>query len=258
VKRLIWPLWLGIVLPACGPHTVPIYAAIGGDTSFADQYRHYLQADLAEAFVLVEPGHGSSTSAQLMAAIRDDASVSGALAMARAVTVSIGDRELREARSKYKRGECGGTDNQDCLRATVRLFDRYWSEIAAGVLRHVPRAAAVRALELHHPWVAEDKQSNSVADDLERDVRGSDFEIVRDYLRQLNVVIRRHAEVWNIRVADVYRSINGTVGSDDPIAVGYIDEGSMMLTTKGQAQIALALRRLGYSPTPEAFTLDGR
>lgn len=241
VRRLLWPICLGILAAGCCPHNVAVYAAIGGDTSFAHQYQNYLQADLAETFVRVTIGDEHLTAAQLMAAIRDDASISGALAMASAVTLSIGDRELREARASYRHGECGGADNQDCLRAMVRSFDRSWSEITALVLRHVQRATAVRAIEL-----------------FQSDVRGPDFEIVRDYIGQLNGIIRRHAEAWNVRVADVYSSINGPLGTDDPIALGYIDEGSMLLTTKGQEQIALALRRLGYSPTPEPFTLDGR
>jgi hypothetical protein len=247
-----------LVIGACCPHNVAVYAAIGGDPSYADHYQGYLQADLGESFVRVTIGEHASTAAALAAAIRDEASIIGALSMARVVTIGVGAREFTDARLQYRRRECGGVDNQDCLRAMVLLFDRYWADVAAGVLRHVPRAAAVRTMDVHHGWVNEDRHSNTVDDDRERDVRGSDFEVLRDYLQQLNASIRHHAAAWNIGVADIYGAINGPFGTDDPIAVGYLDAQSEALTTKGQERIALALRRLGYAATPEAFALDGR
>ncbi|HEX4915204.1 MAG TPA: hypothetical protein VFV51_14665 [Vicinamibacterales bacterium] len=247
-----------LVTGACCPHDVAVYAAVGGNPSYAEPYHDYLQADLGESFVRVTIGEHASTAAALAAAIRDEASIIGALSMARVVTIAVGEHEFSDARSQYRRRQCGGVDNQDCLRAMVALFDRYWADVSAGVLRHVPRAAAVRAMDLHHAWVNEDRNTNTVDDDREREVRGSDFEVLRDYLQQLNASIRHHAAAWNIGVADTYGAINGPFGTDDPIAVGYIDEQSRALTTKGQERIALALRRLGYAATPEAFTLDGR
>lgn len=243
---------------ACCPHNVAVYAAIGDDPSYANHYQDYLQADLAETFVRVTLGEHASTTSALAAAIRDDASIIGALSMASIVTIRVGEHEFSDARSQYRRRECGGIDNQDCLRAMVALFDRYWGDVAAGVLRHVQRAAAVRTMELHHAWVDEDRRTNTVEDGREADVHGSDFEVLRDYLQQLNGGIRHHAAAWNIGVADTYTAINGPLGTDDPIAIGYIDGRSQALTTKGQERVALALRRLGYAATPEPFTLDGR
>jgi hypothetical protein len=243
---------------ACCPHNVAVYAAIGGDPSYAGHYQDFLQADLAETFVGVTIGEDAATTAALAAAIRDDASIIGALSMASVVTIGVGEHEFSDARSQYRRRECGGMDNQDCLRAMVTLFDRYWADVAAAVLRHVQRAAAVRTLEVHYAWVDEDRRTNTVEDDREPEVRGSDFEVLRDYLQQLNASIHNHAAAWNIGVAETYSAINGPLGIDDPIAIGYIDGQAQALTTKGQERIALALRRLGYAATPEPFTLDGR
>ena len=125
-------------------------------------------------------------------------------------------------------------------------------------VRHVQRAASVRTTELHHPWVAIDKRTNTIDDQREDGVRGTDFDIMRDYLQQMNDSIRHHADAWNIGVAPAHSAINGPLGTDDPVALGYVAPDGAALTTKGQEQIALALRRLGYAPTPEPFTLDGR
>ena len=230
-----------VLLGGCCPHNVAVYASLGGDSSYAEQYQDFLQTDLAETFVRVTIGDKALTAAALAAAIRDDASITGALSMASVVTISIGEHELREARSRYNRGDCGGADNQDCLRAMVRMFDRSWGEIAALVLRHVQHATSVRTMELHHA-----------------DVRAADFEVMRDYIEQMNRRIHHHAAAWNIAVAPTYTAMNGTLGTDDPVALGLIDAESGALTTKGQERIALALRRLGYAATPEPFTLDGR
>lgn len=251
-------VWAALICAGCCPHDVAVYASIGGDTSYAEHYRSFLKEDLAETFVRVNLGESTLTSAGLLAAIRDDSAISGALAMANVVTVNIGLRDVREARAQYRRGECGGDDNQDCLRAMVRLFDKYWADVAAGILRHVQRAAAVRTMELHHPWVGVDKATNTVADAREFDAGGTDFDVMREYIERLNASIRHHASAWNIGVAPAYTTINGPVGTDDPVALGYVTADAEALTTKGQEQIALALRRLGYAPTPEPFTLDGR
>lgn len=256
------PAWLTIAAAlgagGCCAHNVAVYASIGGDTSYAHVYQGYLQSDLAETFVHVSLGDNSLTAAGLAAAIGEDSAISGALSLASVVTVNVGGRELADARSLYRQRRCGGEDNQDCLRAMIRIFDSYWRDITAGVLRHVQRAATVRTMELHHAWVAVDRVTNTVEDHREAGVRGSDFDVMRDYLHQLNASIRAHAEVWNIGVASAYSALNGPLGIDDPVALGYVDAHSAALTTKGQEQIALALRRLGYAATPEPFTLDGR
>ena len=80
----------------------------------------------------------------------------------RVITWNIGGGDLTSARNVYKSGQCGGVDNEDCLRAGVFVLEDNWDHIITSILAlRNNRPTVVRTMELYNPFVNADKASDS-------------------------------------------------------------------------------------------------
>ncbi|MBO0859537.1 MAG: SGNH/GDSL hydrolase family protein, partial [Chloracidobacterium sp.] len=185
------------------------------------------------------------TSSDLLGAIRGNPLFRVSVAASPIVTINIGGNDLLDVRNSYKGRTCGGTDNQDCLRAGVATLKANFNAILAEVrsLRG-SRNTIIRTMDIYNPYVNEDRAQDSWPND-----QGNDFQVLKPYIEMVNNQIASTATARNIPYAKVYLAFNGPNGDIDPGDRGLIAFDGLHPNESGHLMIAELLRGLGYSPS---------
>jgi len=192
-------------------------AGVGARQGYVDRYAEYLREDTGARVELTNLGISGQTSPQLLRALRNDASTRRALRGAQVVTYNIGINDLGRARGSHEAGTCGGAQNERCLRAAVKEFERNWDEITREILGlRSPDETIIRTTGLGYTPRA-----------------GRVFE---SYLKRANRHITASATESSIPYAEVSLG-NGGLGPD-----GLHPDDS------GYEAIANGLQALGYEP----------
>jgi lysophospholipase L1-like esterase len=240
--------------PAAPPATTLEYTALGdslatgafpGIVSYVERYRTALGTRSRRTVALNPLARNGWTSGDLLNALRDDPAYGDALARSQVVTWDIGGNDLLRARSRYKAGTCGGTDNQDCLRSTVQGFKSNWDAILAEILaRRSPNNTVLRTMDLFNPYVSRDQTDDSWA----ADGGLNDYQVFKPYLDDVNRHIATTATRHGIAYAKVSEAFNGPQGNQDPLARGYLSLDRLHPSNAGHQRIADLLDALGYAP----------
>ncbi len=231
-----------------------LYVALGDSLAFGafapvgrgyvPSYRNIIESDTGVNVQLVNLGIPGWKSGELLAALKGNLLFRILVAKASIVTWNIGGNDLLSARNTYKDKNCGGADNQDCLRAAVATFKTNWDAIVAEILslRRVNRTI-IRTMDIYNPFVNEDGAQDSWQND-----QGNDFEVVKIYLEEANHHIATTATAKNIPYAQVYLAFNGPNGEIDPSDLGYIFIDGYHANGRGHRRMAELLAGLGYEP----------
>ena len=217
----------------------------GSDRGYVDRYADVLRADTGATVEVRNLGVNGLTSGQLRAGIEEDLRVKDAVRQADVVTINIGANDLLRARSEYQNGNCGGADNQDCLREAVAGFRANWDAILDGVLVGVrsPEATIIRAVDFYNPSVAVDAATVSWP------AAGvNDFLVFRGCLEQVNAHIAESSDARGVPHAEAYAAFNGPDGDQDPSGKGYMSKDGIHPSDEGHAAIARELAELRYEP----------
>src|SRR5215208_6057612 len=217
----------------------------GAFTGYVPRYDAYIETDTRVAITRTNLGQNKWTSSQLLSALRNDPTFRRATREAEIVTWNIGGNDLRTARNSYKKGACGGADNQDCLRAGVAKLETNWDAITAEVLElRSTRNTIVRTMDIYNPYVRTDK----ISDTSQNDGGMNDFQVFKRYVDQVNYHIATTSYTSGIPYAEVYLTFNGTTGDEDPKSMGYLSFYGVHPNNTGHRIIADELRKLGYIP----------
>jgi lysophospholipase L1-like esterase len=217
---------------------------------YVSLYRDALQSELAAAVTLYNLAQNGSTSGRLLNALRTNTVFHSAIEQSAVVTWNAGLVDFRNARTSYKSRKCGKADNQDCLRTAVATFKSNWDEVVREMLiRRSTGDTLIRTMDVFNPWVAIDARTNTFADNKEPAAsRGTDLQVLKFYLDQINTHIAASAETHGIAYASVYHAFNGETATEDAGAKGFIGSDGIHPTEAGHAVIADLLRGLGYAP----------
>jgi len=210
---------------------------VGANTGgYVPRYREHIIRDTDHQIALTNLGVPGWKSADLYNAVRNEQQFRSAISEAEVVTWNIGGNDLREARSRYTNGTCGGGDNQDCLRQALAQFRTNWDGIVAEIRSlRAPGATILRTMDVYNPFVAELKASG-------------DLDELKPYLDQMNAHIAQSAQANEVPMARVYEAFNGPNGEDDAGAKGYIANDQLHPDDDGYTVMAELLRDLGYGP----------
>jgi len=107
---------------------------VGARRGYVARYAAYIATDTGAQIDLLNLGRSGQTSSQLLHALRNDPTMRKALSTAEVITFNIGINDLGQAGEAYESGACGGSDNQECLRAAVEAFKEKWDAIVAEIL----------------------------------------------------------------------------------------------------------------------------
>lgn len=219
-----------------------LYAPLG--QAYVPLYAGYVQTDLSLPITLNPLGIPGWTSGDLLTAVSSNFVFRLSIYFSDVVTWNIGGNDLRIARSLYKGRTCGGSDNQDCLRAAVKTFKTNWDGIIGQIfaLRRF-RPTLIRTMDIYNPYVDEDQAADTWQND-----GGNDFQILNGYLNEVNSYIALTSTAKHIAYAPVHLWFNGPAGTIDPATIGLLAFDGFHPSAAGQALIALLLRQQGYVP----------
>ena len=217
----------------------------GAFSGYVPRYEAHIETDTEVAVTRTNLGQNGWTSSQLLSALRNDAKFRRATRGAEVITWDIGGNDLRAARNSYKNGTCGGSDNQDCLRAAAAKLETNWDAITAEVLTlRSSSNTVVRTMDIYNPYVSTDKAS----DTWQNDGGLNDFQVFKSYVDEVNHHIAATSTTEGVPYAKVYLAFNGTNGDEDPRSKGYLSFDGLHPNDTGHRIIAGKLRNLGYAP----------
>lgn len=220
------------------------YVALGDSITelgvVPSKYRSYIINDLKNYTFIVNQGVNGSTSTDLNQNLTNNQNLRNEITTANVVTIEIGSNDFFYTRGTYQSGNCGGADNQDCLRSMVTTFKSNWDSIISAVKTLTPSNTAIRALDIYY--------SVAVVDMLTEPPFSNSFAVLNSYLGQMNQYINTVSPANGIPVAQVHTAYNGVNGDENPIAKGYILSDAVHPTDLGAKVIADQLRVLGYLP----------
>lgn len=215
------------------------YVALGdsiaaGTASDVDYVQLYAErfADETGAEVLVEnTGVPGWTADDLLRALQDDEELRASVAEADLVTVNIGGNDLLRPLGAVLQGECGGEDQQDCVREAIPPLLDGWDAVLDEVLELTEgRTDGVRTMDLYAP-----RSVLRLSGGLEADLLG--------HLDAVNEQLRAAAEARGIAVADVHAAFHADDVEDGTVRLLAID--GVHPNREGHARIADALLELG-------------
>jgi lysophospholipase L1-like esterase len=217
----------------------------GAFKGYVPRYDSYIETDTGVAVTRTNLGRNGWTSSQLLSALSTDPTFRRATREAEIVTWNIGGNDLRAARTSYKRGTCGGVDNQDCFRASVATLKTNWTAITAEVLElRSTSDTIVRTMDIYNPYV----RTDIVSDTWQNDGGLNDFQVFKRYVDKVNRHIATTSYTEGVPYAPVYLAFNGTLGDEDPRSKGYLSFDGLHPNNTGHRVIADELRMLGYAP----------
>jgi lysophospholipase L1-like esterase len=227
---------------ALGDSLATGYGAFKG---YVPRYEAHIETDTGVAVTRTNLGRNGWTSSQLLSALSNDPTFRRATREAEIVTWNIGGNDLRAARNSYKKGTCGGDDNQDCLRAAATKLETNWDAITAEVLElRSTRPTIVRTMDIYNPYVRTDIVSDTWPHD-----GMNDFQVFDRYVRQVHDHIATTSYTYGVPYAQVYLAFNGTTGAEDPKSKGYLTFDGVHPNNTGHRVIAGELQKLGYLPS---------
>jgi hypothetical protein len=219
------------------------YVALGESITMdmSAGYAEILEGDLGITIIFHDwqiPGAHSST---LLERLRTNDRLRQELREAEVITFDIPLGVIGSAMRTYAWGEpgdCGGEDNQDCLREAFSIYMSDTEEIIAEIVSlRSPEEALIRGMDTWQLKVGESKESGS-------------FELFNGYLRQANAHIIEVATSYGIPVARVYDAFMGEGGIENPRDLGFVQADGNHLTQDGSALMAELFRSIGYEYSP--------
>jgi len=219
------------------------FAPIG--QGYVPRYDEFVETDTGASLYLVDLGIPGWTSLDLVQALRTNSIFRISVFYSSVVTWDIGGNDLSAARNKYKSGTCGGSDNQDCMKAAVAALKANWNGIIGQIRRlRRGRPTIIRTMNIYNPFVNIDKASDSWPGD-----GVNDFEALKPYLEDANAYIAAASAANGVLTADVYHAFNGANADEDPSSKGYLAFDGFHPNALGHFVIASLMRSLGYAVT---------
>ncbi|MGI9108215.1 MAG: DUF4214 domain-containing protein [Pyrinomonadaceae bacterium] len=227
------------------------YTALGDSLAFGIEdsqggyvarFRNHVQADTGASVNVINRGVPGWTSADLLRALRTDETLRAQIANSQIVTWDIGGNDFLAALDRYSTGACGGTDNQECLRATAAAFKINWNAIIAQILSlRSPDNTIIRTMDIYNPVVNLLRSFGALS-------------VLKPYLDDINRHIFFTAVSNRIACARVYQAFNGITGDIDAGQRGYMSADNIHPNDTGHGVIAAEFRALSYHPlvTPQS------
>lgn len=239
-----------ILLSSCGTGagsgaTPWHYTALGDSLSvgildtqggYVVRYEKDIASDTGVGVSLTNLGMDGAHSGDLLKSLQNDPNFRKNVSLSQVITWDIGGDDLLHAVNLFRNGQCGGADNQDCLRSAVMTFIPNSDAIIWQILAlRDKNKTIIRTMDIYNPFVAELM------------VQGT-FSTVEPYLDQVNQHIASSAQANGIPMAKVHLAFNGPNGEQDPVLKGLITVDGVHPNDNGHKVIADALRALGYAP----------
>ena len=215
---------------------------VSPNETYPSAFGRLVKADTGKTVKVNNLGQDGATSSDLLDGVKNFPSYRQPLRGAEIVTVDIGYNDFgSDVIESYSRGQCGGPDNEDCLRNMVARFRTNFDAILDELVTLVdPKKKIIRVLNQYNNIIGNP--------DLEA-LLGPTFgqTVGKKYTEALNDATCEAAQAQGVQCADVYHAFNGPTGLDNLFTKDLLADGDHP-NAKGHQLIAAVLRGLGYAP----------
>jgi lysophospholipase L1-like esterase len=203
-----------------------------------EAYAAYVEEDLGIEVEIQNLAVGGETTASLLANVQKYPWYREPLQEAEIVLVSVGGGDLPRMEKRFFGGECGGADNQDCLRQQLEESQTNWDALLAEIASLAsPGETLIRPIIpgiLEYFARAYQDQPDDVA-------------IYNSYVVALYEYMARSCAESGIPVLDLYQLYDGPHADPNLPEIAGTGDG-VHVSDEGDAVIADLLRELGYHP----------
>jgi hypothetical protein len=212
-----------------------------GDSIMFDlgsRYSGHLERDLGIKVRIHDWTRGSCGSSCLLNYLRTSSELQQQIREAEIVIFDIGFKVFEGPAYTYglgSPGQCGGPDNQDCLREALQMYQTETEAIFAELVSlRRPSEALIRTMDTYQFAVKELKAAGA-------------FTVANTYWREANTHLIQVATKHHIPVAQTYAAFMGPKGDEDPRQKGLVQRDGIHPTEAGTDLIAELFRDLGYN-----------
>lgn len=125
-------------LSACGPRDTWDYVTLGDSlqvaSTISEEYAKYIEIDQGVEVVLHQYAQRGTPPSSLLAKLQSNPEIRDAIANAEVITFNFSPGWGNNPESRYLKGECGGADNQDCLREALSKAKADWIAIVNEII----------------------------------------------------------------------------------------------------------------------------
>jgi lysophospholipase L1-like esterase len=221
--------------------------SITRESRFPEMYAAHIEEDLGvEVKLHNEAIPGESTAATLRR-VRDPDELRNLVAEADVITINVSASAMRFPEGRFLTGDCGGHDNQVCLRKSVETVQNDWASLLDEVLElRNSKRTIVRVLTLG-TWVHSAFYAEHLA--FREKAGPEEMDIMLKYFLEMNDSAAETASQRSIPVVDLGREFQGH-GFQDNVPQEYLWLDGIHLSEQGSAVVANLLSDLGYEPLP--------
>lgn len=182
---------------------------LGGSLNYVELYKNSIASNLVVSVNLNNLGIGGINSTELLSKVRDDPVFRNSIRDAHVITLMIGYNDYSQARYAYSIHQCGGSDNQDCLRNIVNIYTDNLKNTINEIksLNSSPNTMIILA-DNYLPVIANESPNDRL--------------VLINYANQMSSAVHTVGSVNGAYVANVYQAFNGDTGLEDPLQKGYL------------------------------------
>lgn len=224
------PVWDYVALGDSNP------AGYGVLRSYVALYAVDIGKDLGVQVNMHNRAFNGARVGEILTGLQKDPALQQDIRDAEVVTIDVGANDWTPVAVAYPAQNCGGADNEDCMRKLIE----YYRENLEGILEEIARLRGpdarvlVRVVDLYlsdcdFPDFFKNKEI---------------FNGVNPYVTEFNAVIAELSAAHGAKVVPLHLELNGPDGTKNPVR--FLQEDHCHLSTGGHQKVADLLRELGY------------
>ena len=242
MKKAASVLVMTFLLTSCGPKATWDYVVIGDNlqllSTVINRYAAYIERDQRVEIVVHDYSARSHSASSILRYMKYDDEFREAIASAEVITLNwhVASADLPE--SNFIKGECGGIDNQECLREGYAKIKEDWSDmldIIASLRNGAPTLVRIMVVG---DWANETGFYG-------KQLSNEQIQIFNSYFVDMQNFIIADADAREIPILLVFP--DPYFNDEIPPAEYFLPDG-IHLSDLGSKLIADGLRELGYEP----------
>jgi len=240
VKKAASVLVMTFMLTSCSPKATWDYVIIGDNlqllSTVVSQYAAHIEQDQDVEIVIFDASEKSTPASWMLRNMQYHDEFRAAITNAEVITINwpLGSVDLPE--SNFIKGQCGGIDNQDCLREGYAKTKEDWAGMLDAVASLRNGSPTIVRIMVAGDWVNETGFYG-------KQLSVEQIEVFNSYLADMQDFIMADADTRGIPVLLVFSE---PYFNDQTPPASFFQSEGIRLSDMGSKLVADGLRELGY------------